>query len=605
MEDEIISQLGLLLTQLRMTRRALEDIERSTARYGGVTFALAAAAGPRFGEPPLLNGALKVFIVNINDLSPARSLGGFIEGILGGIGRFFGGLVGGVVGGTIGGVALVVIFDRFEKIVQGIKEITKHIDDIIGRLKIKPKEGETPASKTAESGSSIGETVSPLIPIIDALTALFTAASSGPDAAGKVASEAATSKGKEWAEILKTVNTTLERVTQLVDGLTLSMPILIGSYALLIARLNDLKLAVVEMLQFVLQMALVLRGVILVTLYDTIGAAARLAASILTILKDTVGKILESVFAMIGALLSTVEEFVKFFGGGLKKVMDSLLDWLVSGLGRVLAYLGELKIFRLVVHIVQVLPNLLPALIMLVHGKSISEDDRKMLQEAAKKTIPGPPAPAAVAKALKDNEFPDIGKKFLEDVKPFKDSLDATSKTLTTKAEDAFKAGETGLKSIDAKMKEALTKGEPDFSKKLEGDLKKVGETSIALAGVLTPAVDAARKAKEAGDEDGLGRIAKAYEGWLSGGGLDQLLGLVTERFKKTSRTEPGTMPAAVVGTATPEPVRATVEIKELIIDLKPAPSVKKPAAKGAKPIGLNMDDVPWYDEYAQRAAAA
>lgn len=604
MEDEIISQLGLLLTQLRMTRRALEDIERSTARYGGVTFALAAAAGPRFGEPPLLNGALKVFIVNINDLSPARSLGGFIEGILGGIGRFFGGLVGGVVGGTIGGVALVVIFDRFEKIVTGIKEITKRVDDIIGRLQLGKKKDETPASKTAESGGSIADTVSPLIPIIDALTALFTAASSGPDAAGEVASAAATSKGKEWAEILKTVNTTLTTATNLVDGLTFLLPILIGSFALLVARLNDVKLAIVEMLQFVLQMALMLRGVILVTLYDTIGAAARLAASILNILKDTVGKILEAVFAMIAALLGTVEEFIKFVGSGLKKVMDGLLEWLVNGLGRVLTYIGDLRIFRLVVHLVEVMPSLLPALIKLVNDKDINPDDRELLKGIKDKRLPGPTGAALTGTLPADMKFPDISSDFLGGVGTFKKSLEDTSKTLTTKADAAFKAGEAGLKSIDAKMKDALTKGEPDFAKKLEGDLKKVGETSTALAGVLTPAVDAARKAKEAGDEDGLGRIAKAYEGWLTGGGLDQLLGLVTERFKKTSRTEAGTIPATAVGTATPDPIRATVEIKELIIDLKPAPSVKSSPIKGIKPISLNMDDVPGYDEYAQRAAA-
>ncbi len=46
MEEEIVTQIGLLLSQLRYARRALEDIERSTAHYGGVTFAVALAAGP-------------------------------------------------------------------------------------------------------------------------------------------------------------------------------------------------------------------------------------------------------------------------------------------------------------------------------------------------------------------------------------------------------------------------------------------------------------------------------------------------------------------------------------------------------------------------------
>jgi len=68
-EDTIITQLGLLLTTMRYSRRALEDIERSTAKYTGLAFAPLFAEAPKFGQPPMLNGALKVYIVNINDLT--------------------------------------------------------------------------------------------------------------------------------------------------------------------------------------------------------------------------------------------------------------------------------------------------------------------------------------------------------------------------------------------------------------------------------------------------------------------------------------------------------------------------------------------------------
>ena len=95
MEEEIIiQQMGLILMQLRFARRALEEVERGTARYGGVSFSNALAAGARFGEPPLLNGALKVHVVNLSDLNPGTSIGNLIEGILGGVGRFFGGFIG-------------------------------------------------------------------------------------------------------------------------------------------------------------------------------------------------------------------------------------------------------------------------------------------------------------------------------------------------------------------------------------------------------------------------------------------------------------------------------------------------------------------------------
>src|SRR5574340_536087 len=123
MDQDLVTQIGLLLSQLRYARRTLEDIERSTARYGGVTFAVALAAGPRFGEPPLLNGALKVHVVNIDDLTVGRGAVGFFEGIFGGIGRFFGGLAGGFVGGIIGGVSLWVWVGKLQDIVKGITDI--------------------------------------------------------------------------------------------------------------------------------------------------------------------------------------------------------------------------------------------------------------------------------------------------------------------------------------------------------------------------------------------------------------------------------------------------------------------------------------------------
>src|SRR5512140_1463145 len=123
MDEEIITQLGLILGQLRFTRRAVEDIERSTARYGGFSFATALAAGPRFGEPPMVNGALKVYVININDLAPGSGIGGFLEGLLGGIGRFFGGFLGGIVGGTISGVALPYIIAQMDRITARIERI--------------------------------------------------------------------------------------------------------------------------------------------------------------------------------------------------------------------------------------------------------------------------------------------------------------------------------------------------------------------------------------------------------------------------------------------------------------------------------------------------
>src|SRR4051812_36846806 len=127
MDDDLVQEIGLLLTQLRYARRSLEDIERSTARYASFAFASALAAGPRFGEPPMFGGALKVYVVNINDLAPGGGVAGLLEGLLGGIGRLFGGFFGGLVGGTIGGVALPYMIHQVEKIAASVERIVKQL----------------------------------------------------------------------------------------------------------------------------------------------------------------------------------------------------------------------------------------------------------------------------------------------------------------------------------------------------------------------------------------------------------------------------------------------------------------------------------------------
>src|SRR5712672_3468064 len=98
-DEPIIAQMGLILTQLRQTRRLLEDIERNTARYAGfaVSEALSGGGSTKFGAPPLEGNALRVYIVNINDLVPGTGLVGFLGGLFGGITRFFSDLAGGLI----------------------------------------------------------------------------------------------------------------------------------------------------------------------------------------------------------------------------------------------------------------------------------------------------------------------------------------------------------------------------------------------------------------------------------------------------------------------------------------------------------------------------
>src|SRR5258708_34849795 len=126
-EDMIITQLGLLLTTMRYSRRAFEDIERSTSKYMGLAFAPLFRDAPKFGQPPLFNGALKVYVVNINDLTEPPA-GGILEGLLCGTGRLVGGLIGGIAGGTIASVL-------FPWVISSLARMTANLDSIAALLR--------------------------------------------------------------------------------------------------------------------------------------------------------------------------------------------------------------------------------------------------------------------------------------------------------------------------------------------------------------------------------------------------------------------------------------------------------------------------------------
>jgi hypothetical protein len=605
MDEILVTQIGLLLTQFRYTRRALEDIERSTARYGGVTFALALAEGPRFGAPPLVGGALKVYVTNINDLTVGRGAAGLFEGLLGGIGRFIGGLGGGLVGGVIGGVSLWVWVGKLQDIVKGI-------NNILDRFGIF---AETGPAKEKPGKKDLASTLECFQPIIKSSTALFDAAARGPEAAGKSAAEGLSDEARAWgAQLATTLASFVDSLTaadKLVKSLTLFVPVLIGALAWLLSQLDTIKLAILDLLQFALRITLLLRGAALVTIYDTISAVARLGASILDILKGAVTTILNAILAMLGAILGTVEELLKFAGSGLANAMNGLLEWLVNGLGRVLTYIGSLRIFQLVTHLVQVLPSMLPALITLVHGSeaSIDPEDRKWLEGIKDKALTGPTGPAVNVPLPTEYKFPDLGDKFLETVQPFKDKLKETSELLPQKSTEAFDAARDALRGIDSKMQEALTKGETGFETRLTGQMKQVSDDARALAGKLTPAVEAASDLAKKGEADaGLRAISQAYENWLKADGLKTVLDKITDYFASARAgapsAPPAAVPGAVVGTARPEAARATVEIGEIVIELEPSRPRAETKPAGSELLGLLPPaDLLAYDEGLERGA--
>ncbi|MCA1568383.1 MAG: hypothetical protein LC803_22595 [Acidobacteria bacterium] len=551
-EEEIITQLGLLFTQMRLARRALDSIERNTASYRGVAFATALTAGRQFGEPPLLNGALKVYVVNINDLT--ASSGGFLEGLLGGVGRFLGGTIGGLIGGTIGGIALPYNLTQFAR-------ITASIDSILNRL------GIGGSASSSSSGSSGGSSLATMLPrltaTIDALTNMFRT--------GTAPTQPTAQAGGAAMPILPM----LQAASGLVNGLILLVPILTGAFASLLLRIDDIKLAIIDMLQFALRLVFLLRGVALVTIYDTIAAAARLGANMLSIIGTAMTGILGSIFRIVGTLLTTVVEALRFVSNGIKNTIDALMIWLRDGLGNLLIFLGDTRVFRLIFHLVDILPLVLPALHSVIHGAPLPPAAAAALTVAATRPVPGPGVVGGPGGVIAP--FPNLADTLLPpaEIARMTTAVTSAGAAVTTEMRGIFGTAQGALNSIGAAMNQAVTTGETNFNRDLQGHLNTVTNR----AGQLADALSTARAEAAIRPQTGLDAIARAYEGWLSGGGFTTLMGRITDHFSRTptvgadvATSIPGQVVTSV-GTAASR-ARATVEIGEVTIEIEPPPTL-------------------------------
>jgi hypothetical protein len=600
MEEEIIAQLGLLFTQMRLARRALDSIERNTAVYRGVAFATALSAGSRFGEPPLLNGALKVYIVNINDLTSGGS--GFIEGILGGVGRFIGGMFGGLIGGTIGGIALPYNLAKFARIAEAI-------DRILDRLGIGTSSssaaalGRSGASGTATSqtqagagggsggsgsgtggsgGTTGGTNLASIVPriteTVNALTNMFRTGVAPSQISPQTTVGTAVATGAPTATSAgggMPILEILQVVSGMVNGLILLVPMLIGAFASLLIRIDDIKLAIVDMLQFVMRIAFLLAGVVLVTLSDTIAAAARLAGNLMSIVGTLVGSVLGSIFRIIGALLNTSLEAIRFVLDGIRNTVNALMLWLRDGLGNLLIFFGNTRVFRLIFHLVDILPLILPSLHHLIRGGSITPAEAAALTAAAARPVPGPGVAGAGGPIA---AFPNLANTLLPpaDVARLTGSLTTAGSTVTSELRNIFGTATGALNAVGGAMNDAVSTG--GFNAQLQTHIGTVEARATALAGVLAQArTEAAQR-----PQTGLEAIAHAYEGWLTGGGFDTLMQRITDHFARTptvgadvAATIPGQVVASVGTTASR--ARATVEIGEVTIEIAPPPTDLRP----------------------------
>lgn len=592
-EEEIIGQLGLILTQLRFTRRALEDVERSTARYGNFTFAAALSSGARFGAPPLFEGALKVYIVNINDLAPGGSIGEFFQTLLGGVGRLFGGFFGGFIGGTISGVALPVILAEVLTIAETIERIVSRIWPG-GQPAATPPGGQSAATPPPppDSTSSTTAMLPQVTEAVQALTGLFQSASTGPESATATSNLPQTAAGQRWLAMLQAAEGALQGLARVLNGLVLMVPLLIGAFAMIINRIADIRLVIVEMLQFALRNVFLLRGVALVTIFDTVAAAARLGAAILSILGTAVERILQSIFNMVGQLLGATLELLRFLSQGLQDTINAVLPWLVDAIGAILTRLGNSFVFRVIVHVVQMLPGLIPPLYRLIRDKPLPWTERVGLRGAAgmAASIPLPGGAAAAAPSIALPQL-DLAQTLAPPsrISAVTDEVSRASSAVTGEVRNIFGAASGALSGIAQAMNNAAETGEQGFTRSLDSRLGTVRERSETLANALSAAQQAPRP------QTGLERIATAYESWLSGGGLNDLLQNITERFQGTATSgadSARSIPGRIVTDAAADLARATVAIEAVTIELVPPPPVATEPAAALTPTMPRVDEL-------------
>jgi hypothetical protein len=567
--DDLVAQMGLLLSQLRFTRRAVEDIERNTARYGSFAFTSALAAGPRFGEPPIFGGALKVHVVNINDLAPGS---GILEGLLGAIGRNFTAVPAGLVTGVFGAMALPTILEH-------LSSALKTLDRILERLGI----GEANAATGRSMYDQLTAALKPLIDaftgptrssldkfmdVVTRFTSLFEAASGKEPAAG-------VSPPEGFVEGLRAAQDVLTAMRPLVDGLLEAIPLVVATLAFLLVGLDKMRASFADLLQFVAKNFVLIRGIAVSVLFDTIHTAATLGATVLRILGTIVEELVKSIISLLKIVVNVGLDALEFASIALQETINALANWLKGGLLVLLNRLAESPIFQTVIHLVKILPVILPAIYEIVTGKALPKENLDKLSEihftikppstggeAAKDTkLALPTAFARAARARKMDEIFDRGEK----------------QFLAEKSK-AFSAFQTNLDVLEREADRI----QKESDRSLAQSIGKAGDAATQAEKALEPAKKAAAVPLA---PEGLVAVAKAYEDWLKGGGLAMVLDTLTRHFKSPEGaqgipTEVARKGAAEKATA----VHPTIEIGSVIIELAPPAEPKTEGATAGPP---------------------
>ena len=533
----------------------------TTSRYASFTLATS-SAGTGFGAPPLLDGALRVHVVNIQELAP--SAGFDIAGLFGGIGAFVGNLLGGVVGGTLGSITLAKSLGTFSTLAERIERIIDKLG--LGAAPAPaggggagaaaaPKPDAAVPTPVAAGGSDFLSQLESLRGKVELATGLLRAANGAPTTggggAGGTPSIVNAPDAERWRAWVDSVTATLATATRLVGGLVIAVPTVVAGVAWLFDRLPDFRNAITETLRFVVRNTLVLTQAVVVLALETVAMTARVAAMAIRSLAATVDEALASLFAALAKLLDGALQLGGILAGAITKTVNQLLDWLVPKVDEILRHVGELRVFRLLSRLIDVLPALL-----LLTGNKAPPPAGPSNQPA------GPDRPPIVIPPPPDLEavMAQVGK----EAKTATDKLTQVTKQLVDGPTDAL---QRGLTDFGDKLDKAAEQEASLVGTNLSKHLAKLGDKADEKTRALLPPEPGSGQGDVADrlrGQTAFHPIAAAYGQWLATGGFKQLLDSMTGYF---AGPDAGSGGPAAGRTPISGPM---VLIDEVVIDIGP-----------------------------------
>jgi hypothetical protein len=277
----------------------------------------------------------------------------------------------------------------------------------------------------------------------------------------------------------------------------------------------------------------------------------------------------------------------------------------VGSLFSVLTALGELRVFRVVTHLIRILPAVLVPLHELLRDEgtaSLTETQTEDLHEAFRMGADLGPATGASTVVPTIPSFPNVADLLIPaaEERELRRALGETRRGLIQGVNDIEGATQQGLRGVSGALSAAAERELRLADSALAGNLARVREQSGAFAGAMREAQLAAAERPETGLE----AIARAYEQWLTGDGLAQVLTNLTELFRQTPASDTGSLPGAVVGEALERP-RASVEIDDVVIELSAAGELPEAPLSDEQAETLYEGLIDWLERRERRGGVA